>query len=156
MHVKMKKADQITAIVLLLFSAFIIEESSKMTLQVEFAPGYGFFPFWLGILMAVLSIMLFVNAWQRPAALDEEAPIPGRQALINVAIILGALGLYAFLMEPLGYVIDTLILVCLLLGVVEREKWLTTGVVAVAITGALYVIFQVLLGVPLPKGPLGF
>lgn len=156
MKVKMKKADQVTGIVLLLFSAFIIEESSKMTLQVEFAPGYGFFPFWLGILMATLSIMLFVDGWRRPAALDEDAPLPNRRALLNVVVILASLGLYAFLMEIFGYILDTLILVGLLLGVVEREKWQTTLFVAVLMTALLYVIFQILLGVPMPKGIFGF
>jgi putative tricarboxylic transport membrane protein len=156
MTVKMKKADQITAIVLLLFSAFVIEESSKMTLFVEFAPGYGFFPFWLGVLMALLSIMLLVDARRRPAEKDELAPIPGREALIKVVLVLAGLGVYAFLMEITGYVVDTLLLVVLLLGVVEREKWQTTAFVAVLMTALLYLIFQVILGVSLPKGPLGF
>ncbi len=156
MTIKMKKADQITAIVLLLFSAFVIEESSRMALYTEFAPSYGFFPFWLGILMAILSIMLFVDARRRPDALDENAPFPNRAAFINVVLILASLGLYAFLMEIVGYLIDTLILASILLGVVERENWRKTLLVAVAITGALYVIFQILLGVTLPKSVLGF
>ncbi len=121
MTLMMKKADRITAIVLLLFSAFIIEESAKMDLFVEFAPGYGFFPFWLGILMALLSLMLLVDASRRPAEKDEAAPIPGRQALIKVVLVLAGLGAYAFLMELTGYVFDTLLLVVLLLGVVDRE-----------------------------------
>ncbi len=156
MKIMMRKADLITAIVLLIFSAFVVYESSKMTLFVEFAPGYGFFPFWLGILMAILSILLFVDAWRRPAAKDELAPFPSQQAFINVVIILASLGVYAFLMEIIGYVLDTLVLVGLLLGVVEKEKWQTTLIVAVVITAALYVIFQVLLGVNLPKGIFGF
>jgi len=152
----MRKADLITAIVLLLFSAFVIWESSGMDLYVEFAPGYGFLPFWLGILMAILSILLFVDAWRRPAARDEPAPFPSRQALINIVLILIGLGMYAFLMEIAGYILDTVLLVLLLLGVVEKEKWATTLIVAVVITAALYVIFQVLLGVNLPKGIFGF
>ncbi len=156
MTIKMKKADQITAIVLLLFSAFVIEESAKMDLFVEFAPGYGFFPFWLGILMALLSIMLLVDASRRPAEKDTDAPIPVRESLIKVVLVLAGLGAYAFLMELTGYVFDTLLLVVLLLGVVEKEKWQTTALVAVVMTALLYLIFQVILGVSLPKGPLGF
>ncbi len=156
MTIKMKQADRITAIVLLLFSAFVIQQSARMDLFVEFAPGYGFFPFWLGILMAVLSIMLFVDASRRPAEKDELAPIPGREALFKAVLVLAGLGAYAFLMEITGYVFDTLLLVVLLLGVVEREKWKTTALVAVLMTALLYLIFQVILGVSLPKGPLGF
>ena len=155
MKVMMKKADRIAAIVLLLFSEFVVFEASKMTLFDEFAPGYGFFPFWLGILMALLSVLLFVDASRRPAAKDEPAPFPSRPALISVVIILASLGVYAFLMEVAGYILDTFLLVLLLLGVVEKEKWQTTLIVAVLITGILYLIFQVLLGVNLPKGIFG-
>lgn len=156
MKVQMKKADQITAIVLLIFSALVVEESSKMTLFVEFAPGYGFLPMVLGILMGVLSIGLFIDAYRRPASADELAPLPSLPVLINVAVILGGLGLYAFLLEIAGYIVDTLLLVVLLLGVVERERWQVTFLVAVIMTAALYLIFQVLLGVSLPKNALGF
>lgn len=156
MSVKMKKADKITAIVLLLFSAYVIEESSRMALFVEFAPGYGFFPFWLGILMAILSIMLFVDAWRRPDSLDELAPIPAREGLVKVGLILASLGVYAFLMEISGYIVDTLLLCGFLLGVVERETWKKTVIAAVIMTAALYVVFQVILGVSLPKNVLGF
>ncbi|MCL4488001.1 MAG: tripartite tricarboxylate transporter TctB family protein [Chloroflexi bacterium] len=156
MKIMMKKADQITAIVLAVFSLLVIEESAKMQLTAEFAPGYGFFPFWLGVLMLILSIMLLVDARQRPEALDEKAPFPERQGLVNVALVLAALGVYAFLMEPLGYILDTLLLTGLLLKGVEREPWKITLLVTVGMTIALYVIFQILLGVTLPKGFLGF
>ena len=127
MKVEMRKADRITAVALLLFSLFVIEESSKMTLFVEFAPGYGFFPYVLGVLMAILSIMLLVDALRRPASAEDFASFPSRPIFINVVLILAGLGLYAFLMEIVGYVVDTLLLVVLLLGVVERENRGTGG-----------------------------
>lgn len=156
MKIKMKKADQITAIVLLLFSVFVIQQSSQMTMYTEFAPGHGFLPFWLGVLMAVLSLLLLVDAWRRPAAQDKDASFPDWQAFIKVVLVLIGLGVYAFLIEIVGYILDTLLLAFLLLGVVEREKWQTALGVAVLITVALYLIFQVILGVSLPKGIWGF
>ncbi len=156
MNIKMKKADQFAAIVLLLFSAFVIFESSRMTLQVEFAPGYGFFPFWLGTLMAVLSIILFINARTQVGDGEGMVVLPNRATLLNVGLILGGLGLYAFLMEIAGYVLDTFILVILLLGVVERERWQICLLSAVLMTASLYVIFQVILGVNLPTSVFGF
>lgn len=156
MKIAMKKTDQIAATVLLLVAAFVIYQSSQMTYQVEFAPGYGFFPLWLGILLAILSILLFVTARVRPGDQDENVEFPKREILINVVLILGGLALYAFLMEITGYVLDTLILVALLLGVVEREKWYKTLIAAVLMTAALYTIFEVILRVPLPKGIFGF
>lgn len=155
MNVAMKKADKITALVLLIFSAYVILESSKMTLFVEFAPGYGFFPFWLGILMAILSAMLLVDALRRPASPQDVAKFPPLPMLVNIGLILGGLGLYAFLMEIAGYILDTLFLVILLLGVVEREKWHKTLLVAVIMTAALFILFERILGVNLPEGIFG-
>jgi putative tricarboxylic transport membrane protein len=156
MKIAMKKADQITAIVMLLFSAYVVLASSRMSLYTEFAPDYGFFPFWLGILMGTLSVLLFVNGSTRPAVKTDNVVLPERGIMINVVLILAGLGLYAFLMEQIGYILDTLLLVILLVGVVEREKWYKALIITVLMTALLYVIFQIILGVSLPKGPFGF
>jgi len=53
----MRRADQITGIVMLIFSLIIAYTSWQMPQRVEFGPGMGFLPFWLAVLMAVLSVM---------------------------------------------------------------------------------------------------
>ena len=153
---RMKRIDEITALVILVVSAFVIVESSKMTLFVEFAPGYGFFPFWLGILMAVLSLLLLIDAWRRPPEKDEPQPFPPRQTLVAVVSVLGAIGIYVALLEVVGYIIDTFLVVLVLLGVIEGEKWNKTVPISVLMTAVLYVVFQLWLGVNLPKNALGF
>ena len=129
----MKRVDRITAIVLLVFSVLVMFESSKMPLQVEFAPGYGFFPFWLGALMALLSVILYVQAWLRPAESDTPQPFPGRKALTAVVTMLVLLTLYAFTLEIVGYVIGTVVTVFAMLdpareGAVEGRGRLQRGV----------------------------
>ncbi len=152
----MKKVDQITAIVMLIFSLLVVEESAKMALFVEFAPGYGFLPFWLGVLMAFLSILLFVDARRRAPQDDSPQPFPKKSALVPILIALSAVGFYAVFLEILGYIITTLVAVYLLLGVLEKEDWRRTLIISVLITGGLYMLFQVWLGVGLPKNMFGF
>lgn len=152
----MKKVDQITAIVILIFSLLVIEESAKMALFVEFAPGYGFLPFWLGVLMAVLSVLLFVDARRRSDLNDSPQPFPKKAAFISIIIALAAVGFYAMFLEVLGYIITTLVAVYLLLGVMEKEGWRRTLIISIAITAGLYILFQVWLGVGLPKNMFGF
>ena len=63
----MKKAEMITGVFLLILSGLVIWEASQMPPPASFAPGAGFLPFWLGVLLAVLATILFVSAWRRPA-----------------------------------------------------------------------------------------
>lgn len=152
----MKKTDRITAIVILVFSALVIFESGKMPQMVEFAPGYGFFPFWLGVIMAVLSILLFVESYRRPAEEDEPQPFPARKAMLAVVAMLVILVVYVATLEILGYVIGTIAAVLAMLILLEREPWKKAAIFAVAFTAGLYVVFHVALGIPVPTNILGF
>lgn len=121
-----------------------------------FGPGVGFLPFWLGVLMAILSILLIVTAWLRPPDPTKKVIFPGRQAVIAIVLVLASLAVYILLLEVLGFLVDTMLFAAFLLGVVMREKWKMTLLIASATSGGLYVIFQLLLEVNLPKNLFGF
>jgi putative tricarboxylic transport membrane protein len=153
----MKKADLITGILLLLLSGYVIWESWRMPPSATFGPGSGFLPFWIGLILAVLALILLATAWRREATGKEiKSPFPGKRAIIAIGGVLGGLAVYIVLIEVLGYLVDTFLYVTFLLGIVEREKWPMTIMVAVSTTVGLYVIFQVLLGIILPSNMFGF
>lgn len=152
----MKKVDLITSIILLILSGYIIFESSQMTLKDQYGPGYGFFPFWLGIILAVLSIVLLFSSLRRPDELDEPSKFPTGQGAVAVFLVILGLAGYALVLERLGYILTTFIFVAFLMGVVQRDKLKTTALTAVGVTLMLYLIFDVGLGVRLPQGPFGF
>ena len=81
----------------------------------------------------------------------------GRIALPQIGrilVILGALIGYALLLDPLGYVIATaLLLGVLLMAFAEKKHW-WQPVAAIAIALGTYAIFRLMLGVPLPPDPL--
>ena len=153
----MKKADVITGVVLLVLSGYVILEAWRMPPSATFGPGSGFLPFWLGVLLAVLAAILLGTAWRREATeKDRKSPFPGMEALVAIGSVLAGLAAYIVLLEVLGFLMDTFLYVAFLLGVVEREKWLMTLLVAVSTTAGLYLIFQVLLGITLPSNMFGF
>ncbi|MDI7258499.1 MAG: tripartite tricarboxylate transporter TctB family protein [Thermodesulfobacteriota bacterium] len=152
----MRKADQITGIIMLIFSLVLIVESWRMPASATFGPGVGFLPFWLGVLMAILSILLYVKAWRQRATPNEAGVFPGRKALITLFIAIAGLAAYIILLEVIGFLLGTALLTAFLLGIVEREKWSTTILVAVLNAGALFLIFQILLRITLPKNIFGF
>jgi putative tricarboxylic transport membrane protein len=153
----MKKADMITGVLLLLLSGYVIWEAWRMPPSMTFGPGSGFLPFWIGLILAVLALILLATAWRREANGKEiKSPFPGKRALIAIGGVLAGLAVYIVLIEVLGYLVDTFLYVTFLLGIVEREKWPLTILVAVSTTVGLYVIFQVLLGITLPSNMFGF
>ena len=152
----MKKADLITGFVLLVLSGYVIEESWQMPQSATFGPGVGFLPLWLGVLLAVLAVILIVTAWRRSGDPQERPPFPGKKALLSVGMVLAGLAAYILLMQWLGFIVNTIFLVVFLLKGVERERWPMALLIAGLTTAALYIIFQVLLGITLPANRFGF
>jgi len=158
----LKKADQISGVVVLLFSALVIAESLRIPEQAvaagrtNFAPVPGFLPFWAGVILAIFATMLIVSALLRPAEPGKEAVFPRGWALASVALLAASVAAYIFLLDVLGYLVDTLLINIFLLRVVMQVQWQTSLVVALLASVSLYTIFQVLLGVGLPTNAFGF
>ena len=121
-----------------------------------FGPGAGFLPFWLGALLALLSILLIVDAFWRSVVPATTAVFPSGKVLLTLGAAMASLAVYILTLEILGFLLGTGLLTAFLLGVVELEKWYTTILVAVFNAAGLYVIFHVLLGVSLPSNRFGF
>lgn len=152
----MKRADQITGFIVLVFSLALMEGGRRMPPSATFGPGAGFLPFWCGALLALLSILLIVDAFRRPAAAVTEPVFPTGRVLLVLAAVVAGLAVYMVTLEFLGFLVGTGLLTAYLLGFVEKEKWTTTIIVAVLNSAALYIVFHVLLEVNLPANRFGF
>lgn len=152
----MRRADQLTGIFLLVFSVVVMEGGRRMPPSNTFGPGAGFLPFWLGVAMAVLSILLVVSATREPVTAADRAPFPRGRAVWRIIATIAALAAFILLLETLGFLLATALLSAFLLRAIERERWARTATVAVANAFGLYIVFQKLLGVSLPKNLLGF
>jgi putative tricarboxylic transport membrane protein len=153
----MKKADMITAVVLLTLAGYVIQDAWRMPPSATFGPGAGFLPFWLGILLAVLATILFVTNWKRETTeKDSDAVFPGKKALFAITLVMAGLAVYIQLIEVLGFLVDTFLFVLFLVKVVERETWRLTLTVAISTTAVLFVTFQILLKITLPSNMFGF
>jgi putative tricarboxylic transport membrane protein len=157
----MKKADQITGAVVLLFSALVIFESLRIPEQAvaagrtNFAPVPGFLPMWAGIILAIFAIMLIVSAERRDADSAEAGVWSAGWACAAVVLLVVSVAAYIFVLEDLGYLLATFLLNVFLLRVVMRTGWTPSLVVALLASVSLYAIFQSALGVGLPKGVFG-
>ena len=153
----MRRADQITGTLMLIFSVVVMEGARRMPPSNTFGPGAGFLPFWLGAAMAHL---LRHPAGQRDPGAGPglgRLPVPRRGERSSPSWKPRKPWQPSFFsLETLGFRPAIALLTAFLLRIVERVAWPTTVTVAVANSVGLYVVFQILLGVSLPKNILGF
>ena len=110
--------------------------------------GPAVFPLVIAIPLGLFSLYLIV----RP---DPEPDWARGRPLLMQALSVITLLLYAYLLEPLGFVVSTffaVVVLASLLGARPAQAGAAGGAIAVV----LYVLFNNLLGLPLPAGLLSF
>ena len=152
----MKKADQWSGLLLLAVAVAICWGSLQMAYGELRSPGPGFYPFWLGVLLGGMALALIVastmNAGEGKDLLEILHEKVRRR---NMLLVLAALILYGALLDVIGFLIGTLLLMILLLRYVEPQPWKSVFGWAVGGTLAAYAIFEVWMKLRLPKGILG-
>jgi putative tricarboxylic transport membrane protein len=145
----MARRDAIVAAVALTLSATAVYESSKLPFGTIHSPGPGFFPWWTSVLIVLLALVLMVQALTGSSTAGERS---GRIA--KVALLVVVLSAYTFLLDSLGYLICTFLLVLFMLRALDPQRWtVALGMAVISAVGS-YVVFAVWLRVPLPRGPL--
>jgi putative tricarboxylic transport membrane protein len=141
--------DRVSAILLLLFSAFVIVEARTLPYWTTDAPGPGFLPFWLGVLLACGAVALFKSTAASQALPDRATAI---RLTVVVALTAGAsvLGLF------IGLVLASGIFMGATLTYLRPGRARTNALTAVLTPVVVWLLFVRWLSVPLPTGPLGF
>jgi putative tricarboxylic transport membrane protein len=122
----------------------------------EGAPGPRAFPLLLGELLGVLGLVMLAGTMIRPLAHGLKAapyePIRRDEVVIvggGLAVVLG----YAFLMDKIGFLLATPIVVVVALRcVLGIRRWLAIAAVAAGLTVGCYVVFGMAMEANLPHG----
>ncbi|WP_172378403.1 tripartite tricarboxylate transporter TctB family protein [Vibrio sp. Vb339] len=102
--------------------------------------------------LLLVCVMVFCASllFTRKNATEVKAQFP----LSGIAVI-GAIALYIFLVDMIGYFLLTPVLLIALPLLAGFTNLKLTLVSAVCVTGALYCVFDLVLNIPLPAGLLG-
>jgi hypothetical protein len=117
-------------------------------------PASGFLPFWLAVLLLALSLLLMLRGLRGRREGEAAVVWPTGLGLRRILVTLGSLAIYTYLIGVVGYVISTFAIVCLLVGMLGSYRWYTTGLIGLSAAVGMYAVFQVWLGVVLPRGGL--
>ena len=152
----MRFNDAILGIVLIGFAAL----AAAGTLEFPQVPGQNYgsalFPRLLCAGFAIGGLLLILSGWRNRATqplldTDDWARSPGQ--LLTLALAIGGVVFYILVSEWLGF-IPTAFLVVFVLMLRLRGRWISSAVIAAAVTLAIHQIFYGLLLVPLPWGVL--
>jgi putative tricarboxylic transport membrane protein len=124
-------------------------------------PGPRAFPNMLGYALLTLGLAMTVSGFARrsdatPSEAEADRDAAASSQKHELRIVLGTFGLlmlYAFLMERTGFVVSTpIVLVLGMAGILRMRNWRFIAAMSIGTTLVCWLVFAVLLRVPLPRG----
>ncbi len=144
-----KTGDVVASLILIAVGTAVLFASVPLQVGTPREPQPGFFPFVSGSILIVLALLLLINAYRGRTA--------GMQAFGQlwrpITLIVG-LFFYSIVLDPLGYVIATIVLSAVILRVLDTKSWWKLAGVSFGLSMGTYLLFDRLLGVSLPHGIL--
>ncbi len=144
-----------SAILFLLGIGVIIYSRVELPYMGKYALGSGFLPFWLGVLICILSAIIFVQTLRgKYDAVKDIIPKKANGICIVLYIIIRCITVC--LLKVLGMHICSFIFLLFTMKLVEKQSWKMSLITAVIGSISIYLFFDLLFGVNFPVGIFGF
>ena len=137
----------------LLLSLYSSIESYRLGLSAANRPGPGFFPLIAAARIGVIAALRLIGSARAGVSAENSHFDIGGEAKLVLYVIAGMTA-YAFLLEPLGFFLCTLLLVAFYLKVIAGRGCPVTLIFASAVALTSHIFFDVLLRAELPRGLL--
>ena len=148
----MKSWQRRSAIFLLLVSIVVIQQSVWVLRLFDHGqPGSGFMPFGLGIILAILSLMLFFNNRGQD---EKRIPFWRPKAWLHPLVAIVITAAYIVVFDDIGAMTSVVLLVTGWLLFVERKSVVVAGITGLLTGLVVYLVFDRLLQTPFPRGIL--
>ena len=149
----MRNADRVTAALLLAFSiAFSAGALKNYQWWGSGGPGSAFMPFWLGVVMALLALMMLIRSLKQQHA--GEAWLPRGEGLRDMLVVLAVTVAFVALLNVTGMVVGTALYLAVLVRYLGKHRWWVTLAIALAAALFNWLVFVHWLRVPMPEGML--
>jgi putative tricarboxylic transport membrane protein len=112
----------------------------------------GYFPFRLGAIICILSVAIAWHALKREARANE-AFAERRQVRLVMSVLVPTL-LYVAVIGWLGIYLASALFIGAFMRLGQKRGWIGTAAVSVGVMLALFILFEIVFLVPLPKGPI--
>ncbi len=154
----MRRAELIMAVVMALFSAYLMWKSAELPVGwiPRSGPGGGAFPFWLGAGMLVCCLWIIVR-WVRRTSPPSRSTEPYMDSRSLQLFLIGAGSLTAMigLIHLVGVYVSVPLYLIFYLRWVGHHPWPLTGSVGAITPVVTFFLFEIGLKIELPKGYAG-
>ncbi len=155
MLVRLFKSEVLFTLILTLFGFFIVTMSLKLGIGKMKAPGAGFFPFFVGLFMLGVGILLMLGYLTGKRAADLSGAMFSKSELGRYLGMIASFCAWLLFMPWLGFIIMTFLASYAFAKIMGLEGWLRPGVLAFCSSVFIYFLFDVWFYADLPRGILG-
>jgi putative tricarboxylic transport membrane protein len=152
--VSIRTMDIVVALALLVVSAIVLTDSVRLGFRwrdVE-GPQSGYFPFYIGLIIAVSSLVNLVRAITNKDS--AEKTFVTKPAFRQVLAVLIPLAVYVICVGWIGIYVASAIYIALFMWYFGRYPLPKGLAIGIAVSLALFAMFEIWFLVPLPKGPI--
>ena len=151
----MRRAELLMAVVLAIFSAYLMWKSAELPIGwiPDEGPGGGAFPFWLSAGMLLSSLWIILR-WFRRATPQSRSSEPyfDSQSATLIALVVGALVLMIGSIHWIGVYGAIPLFFVFYMKIIGRHSWGQTVAFAIGAPIVTFFFFEILLHITLPKG----
>jgi putative tricarboxylic transport membrane protein len=148
-----RTAEVVVAVGFLVLGAIVIFDSVRLGIGwKDDGPAAGYFPFYIGALVCISSLINLVSAFVRSGGGDDAFVEIGQlklvlSVLLPSAVYVGAIGW-------LGIYVASAVFVAVFMRWLGKYAWWKVAAVSVGNSVVFFLIFETWFKIPLPKGPL--
>lgn len=146
----MLTTDRVAGIALAAVGLYVLWESRALPLGTLYNPGPAYMPVVLALLLVLFGVLTAATGGAAPRF----AGVGWSERRHALAILL-VCAFTALALERLGWRVTIALALAFLLGVVERKGALVAAGFSLVLALGTFYLFDTLLRVPLPRGPLG-
>lgn len=148
---RLRNGDVLSGLALAALGAYIVQQASGWSYMTPDGPGAGFFPRWYGIAMIALSLLLVVRGMRAGAV--AAAVTSGSNA--RVFVCWAAIVACVLLAKPLGFFASFALFCWFVATALFGRRQRVALPFAIAAALGFWLVFDVALGVALPRGAWG-
>jgi putative tricarboxylic transport membrane protein len=141
------------AAIILLFGIGVMFDSYRLGARWgEDGPQAGYFPFYVGLLIVISGAATLVAAL-RNVSLAKESFVTREQLKLIMTVLVPTI-VYVALIAYFGIYVTSTVFIAYFMRLLGKYVWAKTIPVALGVSVAFFLVFEIWFQVPLPKGPL--
>jgi sorbitol-specific phosphotransferase system component IIC len=148
----MRALDRIVYAVFLCGGIFVMYQGREWGIVLDKTPGPGFMPFWDGVLMVIASLLALLVSFLKKSEDSKQAFT--KADLRYFGIIIGGAIFVAIFAKLIGLLVSIVVMTAVCGRLMGMKKMWVNAAVSVGMLVTLYLLFALLLEIPLPKNLL--